>query len=57
MKKINLSSSVPRVTLNAVLEAGLQKHINVSEVIYFAAVVVSQLPAKVSNPPQPMEYY
>lgn len=49
MGKINLSSSVPRVTLNAVLEAGLQGHINVSEVIYFAAVVASQLPAKVSQ--------
>lgn len=49
MGKINLSSSVPRATLNAVLEAGLQKHINVSEVIFFAAVVVSQLPTKVSQ--------
>lgn len=46
--KINLSSSVPRAALNAVLEAGMQKHIHVSEVVYFVAVVASQLPAKAS---------
>lgn len=44
---INLSSSVPRPTLNAALEAGLQRHIQVSEVVYFAAVVASRLPPKV----------
>lgn len=44
---INLNSSVPRPTLNAVLEIGLEKHIHIPEVVYFAAVIVSQLPANV----------
>jgi hypothetical protein len=44
---INLNSSVPRPTLNAVLEVSLEKHIHIPEVVYFAAVIVSQLPANV----------
>ncbi|CUS10634.1 unnamed protein product [Tuber aestivum] len=48
-KRIDLSSSAPRATLNAVLESGLQKHIDTPEVVYFVTVMVSQLPPKVLN--------
>ncbi|KAF8251300.1 hypothetical protein K440DRAFT_91482 [Wilcoxina mikolae CBS 423.85] len=40
-KKVKLEIVIPRTTLNAVLEAGLLKHINVSEVVFFVVNVVS----------------
>lgn len=46
---IDLPVLVPRVALNAALEAGLQKHINVPQVVYFASIAVSQLSVKVGK--------
>ncbi|RPB06082.1 hypothetical protein L873DRAFT_1660546 [Choiromyces venosus 120613-1] len=45
-ERIDLSTSAPRAALNAVLESGLQKHIDIPEIVYFVSVMVSQLPAK-----------
>ncbi|CUS13181.1 unnamed protein product [Tuber aestivum] len=40
---IGLSLSAPRAALNAVLESGLQKHIDAPDVVYFVTVMVLQL--------------
>ncbi|KAI5849196.1 hypothetical protein BZA05DRAFT_85437 [Tricharina praecox] len=40
-KEIKLENIIPKSTLNAVLEAGLEKHINVPEVVYLAVNLVS----------------
>ncbi|CAZ79733.1 unnamed protein product [Tuber melanosporum] len=45
-ERIDLSASVPRAALNAVLESGLQKLIDTPEIVYFVSVVVSQLASK-----------
>ncbi|KAG0642180.1 hypothetical protein HOY80DRAFT_1008100 [Tuber brumale] len=45
-ERVDLSASVPRAALNAVLESSLQKRIDTPEIVYFVSVVVSQLPPK-----------
>lgn len=58
-ERISLSTSAPRVALNAVLESGLQKRIDTPEIVYFVSVMVSQLPPKVdrtAHSPTPILY-
>ncbi|KAF8533077.1 ribosome 60S biogenesis N-terminal-domain-containing protein [Trichophaea hybrida] len=40
-KKVKLENTIPRTTVNAVVEAGMLKHINVSQVVFFVVNVVS----------------
>ncbi|KAI5785180.1 ribosome 60S biogenesis N-terminal-domain-containing protein [Pyronema domesticum] len=45
-KEINLEKVIPRGTINAVIEAGIQKHISVPEVVYLAVSIASFASAK-----------